>query len=315
MTVTSPIDPPLFQSVSEVAARLQAQGYITDPQIATCVLLAERLHKPLLIEGPAGCGKTELAKALAQTLDTDLYRLQCYEGLDEAKALYEWAYPKQLLYTQILRDKIGELLLGSLSLAEAVARIASHEDAFFSERFLLERPLLKALRAPRRVVLLIDEVDRAEAEFEAFLLEVLSDFQVSIPELGTLSARHLPLVLLTSNSTREMTDALKRRCLYLHVRFPDAARELQIVHSRLPDAPTQLVAEVVRVVQALRQLDLKKSPSIAETIEWVRALLVLGQNTLSPQVAEETLNLVLKYQGDLDTARDQRKILFPTPKP
>jgi MoxR-like ATPase len=315
MTVTSPIDPPLFQSVSEVAARLQAQGYITDPQIATCVLLAERLHKPLLIEGPAGCGKTELAKALAQTLDTDLYRLQCYEGLDEAKALYEWAYPKQLLYTQILRDKIGELLLGSLSLAEAVARIASHEDAFFSERFLLERPLLKALRAPRRVVLLIDEVDRAEAEFEAFLLEVLSDFQVSIPELGTLSARHLPLVLLTSNSTREMTDALKRRCLYLHVRFPDAARELQIVHSRLPDAPTQLVAEVVRVVQALRQLDLKKSPSIAETIEWVRALLVLGQSTLSPQVAEETLNLVLKYQGDLDTARDQRKILFPTPKP
>jgi MoxR-like ATPase len=184
------------------------------------VLLAERLHKPLLIEGPAGCGKTELAKALAQTLDTDLYRLQCYEGLDEAKALYEWAYPKQLLYTQILRDKIGELLLGSLSLAEAVARIASHEDAFFSERFLLERPLLKALRAPRRVVLLIDEVDRAEAEFEAFLLEVLSDFQVSIPELGTLSARHLPLVLLTSNSTREMTDALKRRCLYLHVRLP-----------------------------------------------------------------------------------------------
>ncbi len=315
MTVTSPIDPPLFQSVSEVAARLQAQGYITDPQIATCVLLAERLHKPLLIEGPAGCGKTELAKALAQTLDTDLYRLQCYEGLDEAKALYEWAYPKQLLYTQILRDKIGELLLGSLSLAEAVARIASHEDAFFSERFLLERPLLKALRAPRRVVLLIDEVDRAEAEFEAFLLEVLSDFQVSIPELGTLSARHLPLVLLTSNSTREMTDALKRRCLYLHVRFPDAARELQIVHSRLPDAPTQLVAEVVRVVQALRQLDLKKSPSIAETIEWVRALLVLGQSTLSPQVAEETLNLVLKYQGDLDTARDQRKTLFPTPKP
>lgn len=315
MTVTSPIDPPLFQSVSEVAARLQAQGYITDPQIATCVLLAERLHKPLLIEGPAGCGKTELAKALAQTLDTDLYRLQCYEGLDEAKALYEWAYPKQLLYTQILRDKIGELLLGSLSLAEAVARIASHEDAFFSERFLLERPLLKALRAPRRVVLLIDEVDRAEAEFEAFLLEVLSDFQVSIPELGTLSARHLPLVLLTSNSTREMTDALKRRCLYLHVRFPDAARELQIVHSRLPDAPTQLVAEVVRVVQALRQLDLKKSPSIAETIEWVRALLVLGQSTLSPQVAEETLNLVLKYQGDLDTARDQRKILFPTAKP
>ena len=310
MTVTSPIDPPLFQSVSEVAARLQAQGYITDPQIATCVLLAERLHKPLLIEGPAGCGKTELAKALAQTLDTDLYRLQCYEGLDEAKALYEWAYPKQLLYTQILRDKIGELLLGSLSLAEAVARIASHEDAFFSERFLLERPLLKALRAPRRVVLLIDEVDRAEAEFEAFLLEVLSDFQVSIPELGTLRAHHIPLVLLTSNSTREMTDALKRRCLFLHVTFPDAARELEIVKSRLPDVPERLAHEVVTVVQSLRKLDLKKSPSIAETIEWVRALTVLGQSSLDPQVAEQTLSLVLKYQGDIETAIEHKKTLF-----
>jgi MoxR-like ATPase len=313
-TTSSVIDPPIFHSVAEVAARLQAEGYITDPAIATSVLLAERLHKPLLIEGPAGCGKTELAKVLAQTLDTDLYRLQCYEGLDEAKALYEWAYPKQLLYTQILRDKIGELLTGTSSLADAVARIASHEDAFFSERFLLQRPLLKALRAPRRVVLLIDEVDRAEAEFEAFLLEVLSDFQVSIPELGTLTARHMPLVILTSNSTREMTDALKRRCLYLHVHFPDAARELQIVHSRLPQAPAKLVAEVVRVVQALRQLDLKKSPSIAETIEWVRALTVLGHSTLDPQVAEETLNLVLKYQGDIDTAREQRKTLFPDGK-
>jgi len=313
-TTCSVIDPPIFHSVAEVAARLESQGYITDPAIATSVLLAERLHKPLLIEGPAGCGKTELAKVLAQTLDTDLYRLQCYEGLDEAKALYEWAYPKQLLYTQILRDKIGELLTGTSSLADAVARIASHEDAFFSERFLLQRPLLKALRAPRRVVLLIDEVDRAEAEFEAFLLEVLSDFQVSIPELGTLTARHMPLVILTSNSTREMTDALKRRCLYLHVHFPDAVRELQIVHSRLPQAPAQLVAEVVRVVQALRQLDLKKSPSIAETIEWVRALTVLGHSTLDPQVAEETLNLVLKYQGDIDTAREQRKTLFPDGK-
>ncbi len=307
-------DPPFFSSVADVSERLRSHGYIASPQIATSVLLAERLHKPLLIEGPAGCGKTELAKALSQTLSTDLYRLQCYEGLDEAKALYEWAYPKQLLYTQILRDKIGELLGGTTSLADAVARIASQEDAFFSERFLLERPLLKALRAQRRVVLLIDEVDRAEAEFEAFLLEVLSDFQVSIPELGTLSARHMPLVVLTSNSTREMTDALRRRCLYLHVSFPDAARELQIVQSRLPHAPAQLVAEVVKVVQALRTLDLKKHPSIAETIEWVRALVVLGQTQLDPQLAEETLNLVLKYQGDIDTAREQKKTLLPDAK-
>ena len=304
-------DPPIFQTAAEVQSRLRAHGYIADSRIATSVLLAERLHKPLLIEGPAGCGKTELAKVLAQTLDTDLYRLQCYEGLDEAKALYEWAYPKQLLYTQILRDKIGELLSGTSSLAEAVARIASHEDAFFSERFLLARPLLKALRAPKRVVLLIDEVDRAEAEFEAFLLEVLSDFQVSIPELGTLHARHMPLVLLTSNSTREMTDALKRRCLFLHISYPEPGRELQIVRSRLPDAPEQLTAEVVRVVQALRKLDLKKSPSIAETVEWVRALTVLGQSTLDPQLAEETLNLVLKYQADIETAREQQKSLFP----
>ena len=307
-------DAPIFSSVADVSERLRSQGYIASPQIATSVLLAERLHKPLLIEGPAGCGKTELAKVLSQTLGTDLFRLQCYEGLDEAKALYEWAYPKQLLYTQILRDKIGDLLSGVGSLADAVAKIASHEDAFFSERLLLERPLLKALRAKRRVVLLIDEVDRAEAEFEAFLLEVLSDFQVSIPELGTLSARHMPLVILTSNNTREMTDALRRRCLYLHIGFPDAARELQIVHSRLPQAPSQLVTDVVRVVQALRTLDLKKNPSIAETIEWVRALLVLGQTHLEPQLAEETLNLVLKYQGDLDTAREQKKTLFPDAK-
>lgn len=303
-------DSHLFHSVADVTSRLREQGYIANPSIATSVLLADRLHKPLLIEGPAGCGKTELAKVLAQTLGTDLYRLQCYEGLDEAKALYEWAYPKQLLYTQILRDKIGELLVGSDSLSEAVAKIASHEDAFFSERFLLARPLLRALRAPRRVVLLIDEVDRAESEFEAFLLEVLSDFQVSIPELGTLRAHHIPLVLLTSNSTREMTDALKRRCLFLHVTFPDAARELEIVKSRLPDVPERLAQEVVTVVQSLRKLDLKKSPSIAETIEWVRALTVLGQSSLDPQVAEQTLSLVLKYQGDIETAIEHKKTLF-----
>ena len=274
--------------------------------------LADALQKPLLLEGPAGCGKTELAKAVAQSLGTDLIRLQCYEGLDEAKALYEWAYPKQLLYTQILRDKISDLVGKTGTLREAVARISQEEDAFFSEQFLLPRPLLAALRAPRRVVLLIDEVDRAEAEFEAFLLEILSDFQISIPELGTLRATHVPLVFLTSNNAREMTDALKRRCLFLNLAFPDAPREQAIVAARLPDASAALVAEVVRVVQALRTLDLKKDPSIAETIEWVRALLVLNVQTLDRSLCEETLNVVLKYEGDLERAREKLPTLFPT---
>jgi MoxR-like ATPase len=294
-----------FASVDEAAARLRATGYITDRKIATAAFLCDRLQKPVLVEGPAGCGKTELAKALALSLGTDLLRLQCYEGLDEAKALYEWAYPKQLLYTQILRDKIGELITGAGTLADAVSRIAAQEDAFFSEKFLLERPLLKALRSPRRVVLLIDEVDRAEAEFEAFLLEILSDFQVSIPELGTLRARHIPLVVLTSNNAREMTDALKRRCLYLNVSFPDAAREREIVAARLPEAPERLVGEVVRTVQALRKLDLKKQPSVSETLEWTRALLALNAQHLDPALTQDTLNLVLKYEGDLERAQEK----------
>lgn len=297
--------PAEFTSVDEVVARFAQQGYIADKRIATAAFLCDRLNKPLLVEGPAGCGKTELAKVLATALGKELIRLQCYEGLDEAKALYEWAYPKQLLYTQILRDKIGELLVGTGSLREAVARIASQEDAFFSEQFLLSRPLLTALRSERRVVLLIDEVDRAEAEFEAFLLEVLSDFQVSIPELGTLRARHIPLVILTSNNAREMTDALKRRCLYLHIGFPDAAREQAILAARLPDAPERLTAEVVRVVQALRKLDLKKRPSISETLEWVRALVLLNAETLDRALAESTLNVILKYEGDIEQAQEK----------
>lgn len=301
-----------FASAADVKHRLSAQRYIADARISTSVYLADALQKPLLLEGPAGCGKTELAKAVAQSLGTDLIRLQCYEGLDEAKALYEWAYPKQLLYTQILRDKISDLVGKTGTLREAVARISQEEDAFFSEQFLLPRPLLAALRAPRRVVLLIDEVDRAEAEFEAFLLEILSDFQISIPELGTLRATHVPLVFLTSNNAREMTDALKRRCLFLNLAFPDAPREQAIVAARLPDASAALVAEVVRVVQALRTLDLKKDPSIAETIEWVRALLVLNVQTLDRSLCEETLNVVLKYEGDLERAREKLPTLFPT---
>lgn len=311
-STTSKFAPIGFAGVDDVLERFQAHGYIADRRIATSVLLADRMQKPILVEGPAGCGKTELAKVLAASLETQLLRLQCYEGLDEAKALYEWAYPKQLLYTQMLRDKIGSLIAGAVTMREAVARIGQEEDAFFSESFLLARPLLQALRAERRVVLLIDEVDRAESEFEAFLLEVLSDFQVSIPELGTLKAKPtaIPLVVLTSNNAREMTDALKRRCLFLHMGFPDAAREQAIVEKRLPGAPHRLVTEVVRVVQALRGLDLKKNPSISETIEWVRALTVLNVEHLDRALTEQTLNLVLKYEGDIERAQEKLGEIF-----
>ena len=303
--MVAPAFVPSFASLDEVRDRFLAHGYACDTRIATTLYLADRMERPILVEGPAGVGKTELAKTLAETLDTELIRLQCYEGLDEAKALYEWEYPKQLLYTQILRDKVGEVLARSSTLSEAVDLLASQEDAFFSERFLLARPLLRAIRAPRRVVLLIDEVDRAEAEFEAFLLEVLSDFTVSVPELGTLRAAHKPFVVLTSNNAREMTDALRRRCLYLYIGFPDAARELEIVKLRLPGIDERIAADVVRVVQSLRELDLKKKPSISETLDWVRALVTLGASALDEATARATLSLVLKYQGDIDRAGEK----------
>ncbi len=296
----SAISTPAFSTIDDVIARLRAQSYVCDRRIATAVYLADRMEKPILVEGPAGVGKTELAKVLAATLDTELIRLQCYEGLDEAKALYEWEYPKQLLYTQILRDKIGEVMAGAQTLSEAVDKLAAQEDAFFSERFLLARPLLKALRAEKRPVLLIDEVDRADSEFEAFLLEVLSDYQVSVPELGTLKAKHIPLVLLTSNNARELTDALKRRCLHLHIGYPDAARELEIVREKVPEAAEALAGQVVRAVQAIRELDLKKRPSVSETLDWARALTILNAQSLDEQLLHETLNLILKYEGDID---------------
>jgi len=296
---------PAFSTVDDVITRLRAHRYVCDRRIATALYLADRMQKPILVEGPAGVGKTELAKVLALSLSTDLIRLQCYEGLDEAKALYEWEYPKQLLYTQILRDKIGEVMHGTSTLAEAVDRLASQEDAFFSERFLLARPLLAAIRAPKRVVLLVDEVDRADAEFEAFLLEVLSDFQVSVPELGTIKAKFVPLVLLTSNNAREMTDALKRRCLHLHIGYPDAARELEIVQSKVPEAAESLTRDVVRIVQSIRGLDLKKRPSVSETLDWARALTILNAESLTEPLVQETLNLILKYEGDIDRAKEK----------
>jgi MoxR-like ATPase len=243
-------------------------------------------------------------------LGTELLRLQCYEGLDEAKTLYEWEYPKQLLYTQILRDKIGEVVAGADTLTAAVDRIAAQEDAFFSERFLLQRPLLRAITAEHRAVLLIDEVDRAEAELEAFFLEVLAEFQVTVPELGTLRARHRPMVVLTSNNTRELSDALRRRCLHLWLDFPSAERELAIVRSRVPGIEEGLAAEVVRVVQAVRGLDLKKRPSVAETIDWARALVVLNVDRLDATLARDTLNLLVKYEGDMATTAAKLPMLL-----
>src|ERR1043165_967736 len=255
----------MFQSVDDVVGRLAGERYIRSRDVATVVYLACAMRKPILVEGPAGVGKTELGKVIAGALKLDLIRLQCYEGLDEAKALYEWEYAKQLLYTQVLKDKIGEVLEGAKGLSQAVERIAQEEDVFFSDRFLLPRPLLRALLAPEPIVLLIDEIDKSDTEFEAFLLEVLSDFQVSVPELGTLKAKHIPLVVLTSNNSREMSDALKRRCLHLYIDFPDVGREMDIIRLKVPGADEKLAGEVVELLHRLRKLDLKKRPSISST--------------------------------------------------
>jgi len=293
-----------FESVADVAQRLEKAEYICSKEIATVVFLAAATGKPILVEGPAGVGKTELAKAVARSLQRKIIRLQCYEGLDEAKALYEWEYAKQLLYTQIVKAKIDDVLSGTRTLSEAVERIASQEDAFFSERFIQPRPLLQAISADKPVVLLIDEVDKSDPEFEAFLLEILSDFQISIPELGTKKAVHRPFVVLTSNNFRDMSDALKRRCIHLYIDYPERSLEKRIVELKIPAIGERLTEQLVTSVRQIRDLDLKKKPSISETLDWAQSLLALQVEDLSPDVVADTLNVILKYRSDVETVRD-----------
>ncbi len=277
-----------FESVPAVRDGLAKVDYLADEGIAGVVYLADRLQKPVLVEGPAGTGKTQLAKSVAEMTGARLIRLQCYEGLDESKALYEWNYKKQLLRIQAERNDEGTW--------------DSIEDDIFSDDFLLTRPLLEAIRSEEPVVLLIDEVDRVEVETEALLLEILSDYQVSIPELGTITARQIPLVFLTSNNTRELSEALKRRCLFLHIDYPDLEREKEIVMRKVPDITDNLADQVARIVRSLRQLELKKSPSVSETLDWANTLMLLGVQNVDDETAKATSNILLKYQSDIAKA-------------
>jgi MoxR-like ATPase len=286
------------QTATDLERSLAHAGYLADARTALVTWLALKLDRPLLLEGPAGVGKTDLARAVAEGLGRPLIRLQCYEGLDEGKALYEWDYAKQMLYTQLLRDAVSGVTQGAPTLAEAADRIASADVAFFSPRFLIARPLLSALTSDRPVVLLIDEVDRSDPEFEAFMLEILSEQQVTIPEIGTIKAKHLPLVVLTSNGTRDMTDALRRRCLHLFLDYPPPSREVLILEMRIPGIGAGLATQLAEFAKRLRALDLRKAPSIAETIDWGRALLTLGASALDPALVKETLGVLLKYEED-----------------
>ena len=307
--MTDVVRSPRFESITAVRDGLRDVRYLADDGIAGVVYLADRLAKPVLVEGPAGTGKTQLAKSVAEMSGARLIRLQCYEGLDESKALYEWNYKKQLLRIQAQRVAEGDGGGGGGSGAGGWSDI---EEDIFSEEFLLTRPLLEAIRATEPVVLLIDEVDRVEVETEALLLEILSDYQVSIPELGTVSATQIPLVFLTSNNTRELSEALKRRCLFLHIDYPDLEREREIVLARVPGIAVQLAEQIVRIVRSIRGLELKKSPSVSETLDWARTLVLLGVESVDAELARETLHILLKYQSDI--AKATKELSGPAPR-
>ncbi len=284
----------------DVKEQLRSGGYIADDAICTAVFLALRMEKPILIEGPPGVGKTGLAKTLSEVLDFPLVRLQCYEGIDEGKALYDWEYGKQLLYTQMLRTQLDNHLCAASDLRDAVEQLATEESLFFSENFLVQRPVLRSFLSEKRSVLLIDEIDRSDDEFEALLLECLSDFQVSIPELGVLEAKQKPLAILTSNGTRMISDALRRRCLYLYIDYPELEREVQIVRARFPDICDELAHQMVGFLRKARELNLRKPPSVSEALDWAEVLSILHISKLTPEVVANTVGVISKHQADLE---------------
>jgi len=294
-----------INSPDTIKQHFETLGYICSDAIATSVYLACHLQKPILVEGPPGVGKTELAKKTSDLLSAPLIRMQCYEGLDEAKALYEWKYGKQLLYTQLLKDQLGDVMRGAKGLDESVSRLHQFGDIFYSDEFLEPRPLLEALRSEDGSILLIDEIDKADQEFEAFLLELLSDYQISIPELGTIKAKSNPIVFLTSNNTRELGDALKRRCLHLYIPFPSKAIEQKIITAQVPELNDQLKRQLVAFISELREMALKKVPAVSETIDWARALLLLNVDNLDHEWIKTTLNLLLKFQDDIEAVEPE----------